>query len=254
MCWLIQRTEPRRRPPSGLANAILPGNAAPSGSTLVAARPELGASQAAPEHPPRCSSSGIATLPCHATSNIQSREVTLLEEVSVEPGAEEDLLAQRDIARQQFHTALQSMNGEGPISYARFRQLCERHLPVFGQTDSVARVAYNLALDYETQHGDSLRARPEVLARLALGYLNAVQELRTQPRYELNCPFLFATPEGPKHFARSLDVATIIALSERDPDPRHEAASIGAASAADADTRTAAEPAPKRGFWSKLLG
>jgi hypothetical protein len=190
---------------------------------------------------------------CYGTSNVESREVTRRDEVSLEPGAEADLFAQRDLARQQFNTALQSLNGAEPIPYARFRELCERYLPVFGQTDSVARVAYNLALDYETENVDTLRTRGEVLARLALGYLNAVEELRTQPRYELNCPFLFATSEGPKHYARSLDVATIIALSERDPDQRQGTPTVNAP-ASDSAKRDGAEPAPARGFWSKLFG
>jgi hypothetical protein len=190
---------------------------------------------------------------CYATSNIESREVTIREEVSLEPGAEADLFAQRDLARQQFHTALQSLNGTGPIPYARFRESCERYLPVFGQTDSVARVAYNLALDHELTTGESLRTRGEVLARLALGYLNAIQELRRQPRYELNCPFLYATPEGPKHYARSLDVATIISLSERDPEQRVDAPTV-TSSEGNAAKGERAEPAPTRGFWSKLFG
>jgi hypothetical protein len=188
---------------------------------------------------------------CHATSNVESREVTQRAEVSLEPGADVDLFAQRDLARQHFHTALQSLNGAGPIAYATFRELCERHLPVFGQTDSVARVAYNLALDHETETGESLRTRGEVLARLALGYLNAVQELRTLPRYELNCPFLYATPEGPKHYARTLDVATIITLSERDPERRADATADTSSGASEKEAATATS---KRGFWSKLFG
>ena len=171
----------------------------------------------------------------------------------VDPGAEADLFARRDQAREHFHGALQALNGATPIPYATFRELCERHLPVFGQTDSVARVAYNLALDYEAEHGESLCTRGETLARLALGYLNVVQELRAKPRHELNLPFLFATSEGPKHYARSLDVATIVALSERDPAQRTGAARSVSSDRASGQGDTL-RPEPKRGFWSKLFG
>lgn len=193
---------------------------------------------------------------CHATSNVESREVLRREDPMLESDGEADLLAffaQRDQARERFHQALQSLNGAKPIRYATFRELCERHLPVFGQTDSVARVAYNLALDYESEHGESLRTRGETLARLALGYLNAVQDLRTKPRHELNLPFLFATSEGPKHYARTLDVPTIMALSEQDPALREGAPSRASSERASGQDE-AAQPEPKRGFWSKLFG
>lgn len=193
---------------------------------------------------------------CHATSNVENRQVVKREEAVLAPDEEADLLtllAERDQARQHFHEALQSLNGAKPIPYATFRELCERHLPVFGQTDSVARVAYNLALDYETDHDESLRTRGETLARLALGYLDVVQELRSKARHELNLPFLFATSEGPKHYARTLDVPTIMALSERDPAQR-DAAGSKALSDRASEQDAASQPAPKRGFWSKLFG
>jgi hypothetical protein len=189
---------------------------------------------------------------CHATSNVESREVTQREEVGLGLDSDADLFTQRVRAREQFHAAMQSLNSAGPIHYALVRELCERHLPTFGQTDSIARVTYNLALDYETETGESLRTRGEVLARLAFGYLEVVRELRTKPRHELSLPFLFATPEGPKHYARTLDVATIIALSERDPEQREDAATVITSSGPQ--KKDGDEPAPKRGFWSKLFG
>jgi hypothetical protein len=92
--------------------------------------------------------------------------------------------------------------------------------------------------------------RGDALTRLALGYLQAVETLRTEATHELNLPFIVATDQGPLHYARTLDVPTLIALSERDP----EAKGLAATTPQAPPTTTPVERPQKGGFWSKLFG
>ncbi len=178
----------------------------------------------------------VACWYCGATSNVDARVVTQREAVGRDPAAEARAAEERTRALTAFHEALEALSGSSPVAYDEFRELCHRHLQVLGRTDSVARIAYNLALDAERDLHESVRTRGGVLARLAVAYMDAVGHLRDQPQYELNLPFLFATPQGPRHYRRTLDVPTIQALAERDP-----AASLPAAG-------------PKKRLWSRLFG
>lgn len=176
---------------------------------------------------------------CSATSNVEAGAVTHRASEALtagDPAVAAEAAEARTRALTAFHEALESLSGSSPVAYDTFRELCQRHLQVLGRTDSVARVAYNLALDAEGDFDESIRTRGGVLARLAVAYMDAVAVLRDQPRHELNLPFLFATPQGPRHYRRTLDVATIMQLAERDP----------AAAAPKAGS--------KRGFWSRLFG
>jgi len=177
---------------------------------------------------------------CGATSNVNDGTVTRREHgprAAQDPDAEQQAAEARRQALVAFQQALESLSASSAVAYDDFREACRRHLQVLGQTDSVARISYNLALDAEKDLDESLRTRGGALARLTVAYMDAVGELRNKPQHELNLPFLFATPQGPRHYRRTLDVATIQALAERDPALASESQS-----------------GPKKGFWGKLFG
>lgn len=185
---------------------------------------------------------------CRATANIESRVVTERVERQEAHDPSADMWTQRIEATKTFQKALAAEGASGPISYGRFRELCAQYLHPYGQTDAVAHVAHGLAVDFEAESGVEVRSRGEVLSRFALAYLQCVEELRSKPTYDMSLPFIVATDMGPLHFQRTLDVPTLIALSDREPDTAKPAR-------ATAETpRTAEAPAPKRGFWSKLFG
>lgn len=179
----------------------------------------------------------VRCLYCNAVSSVRDGAVSSVPETSYSPSAEtlERAIETRRQAMQAFHHALEAAAASTALSYDQFRRLCDEHLAPLGRTDSIARVAYNLALDAEQDLDASLRTRGGALARLTMAYIDAVQELATQRSYRLNLPFLFATPEGPRHYERMLDARTIAALAEREPP-------------------SAPEPEPKPGFWKKLFG
>ena len=186
---------------------------------------------------------------CNALSNVDGKVVSQRDDTAPALAADEvERIAEaRRQALVDLHHALETAAASSPVSYPVFRELCERHLKPLGRTESVARVAYNLALDAEGDMDESLRTRGGALARLTVAYMDAVRELRNKPFHELNLPFLFATPEGPRHYLRKLDAATIAALAERDP------AVVLGSSRAKSEPPDAAT-APKKGFWGKLFG
>lgn len=174
---------------------------------------------------------------CGGLSNVDGGVVSDRENVLAPARSAEDEERAAEARRNalvEFHRALEAAAASSPVSYPAFRELCERHLQVLGRTDSVARVAYNLALDAEGDLDDSLRTRGGALARLTVAYMDVVGELRNKPSHDLNLPFLFATPEGPRHYRRTLDAATIATLAEREPP--------------------SAPIAEKKGFWGRLFG
>jgi hypothetical protein len=194
---------------------------------------------------------------CRVTANVESRVVT---QRVASPGdaydATDDIWAQRGLARKSFELALKSESGPPPMPYARFRELCEQHLEVYGQTQAVARVAYNLALDFEAESGLQVRIG-EALARFAIGYFSAVESLRAEANFEMNMPFIIATDDGPRHYSRTLDVPTLIALSDREPEEVRQSQQRSArqpATQAAPGPQPEPEPQLKRGFWSKLFG
>lgn len=189
---------------------------------------------------------------CRATANIESRVVTERVERQEAHDPSAPIWAQRIDATAAFQKAMATEGASSPMSYGRFRELCAKYLHPYGQTDAVAHVAYSLAVDFEAESGADVRSRGDVLARFALAYLMAVEELREKPTYDLNLPFIVATDMGPLHVQRTLDVPTLIALSERDPEVVEQR--VAEPRAAPEASLAAAAPEPKRGFWSKFFG
>ncbi len=191
---------------------------------------------------------------CRVTANVESRIVTQRAEAITEDDDYEDEWTRRSSAKKEFEAALRAEGERGQVSYPRLRELCAEHLDVWGQTDAVAIVAYNLALDFEKESGSAVRTSGEALARLSLAYFGAVEELRSKDESVVNLPFFIVTDEGPKHFTRTLDVPTLISLTERDPLPPQQVAPIAQSTVSATRNSAAEQPEPKRGFWSKLFG
>src|SRR5690242_5091653 len=84
---------------------------------------------------------------CGATSHVEDGSVTQRAPLPAEASerlAEDDIYSARLRSLSAFRKALEAHSG-ALIDYARFRDLCEQNLQLLGQTDTVARVAYNLA-------------------------------------------------------------------------------------------------------------
>lgn len=185
----------------------------------------------APLPPSVASSPFVICTYCRATSNVEDRSVTQRQELPPDAPAE-DLDAGRRQALSAFYAELMTQRERHPIAYATFAAACQRHLQSLGATEAVARVSYNLALDYEQETGSQVLTQGASLARLTEAYMAAVKELRNKAEYEIDMPFFLATEKGPLHYRRKLDVPTIIALSEREPPAAPE----------------------KKGFFAKLFG
>ncbi len=116
--------------------------------------------------------------------------------------------------------------------FAVLRAASAAHLGVAGKPDTVARIGLALARDFEREASVSVVRDPVVLSRIAQSYLLALDELRTSDAYDLNLPFLTATPNGPVHLRRKLTAKLLVELAARDPG-----------------NAAAAEPEKRKGWW-----
>ena len=178
---------------------------------------------------------------CRTTSNAQGTVLELHQEhpeVSEPPEDEWERRAweyERDQARKAkaWEDFKAEVSAKEQIDFELLRDATRRHLAALGQTDALARVVFNLAVDYEQENHMSLRHDPMAFFRLAQGYMACVRELVKEPSYVLSMPFFTATDKGPLHFKRELNVEVLQALAQREP----------------------VEPAKaKKGFWGKLFG
>ena len=186
----------------------------------------------------------VTCLYCQATSNLLDATLRLAapgDAQQSKPGDRDPYDVSRE-AVNGLRSALEALTGSASITYAALDELARVHLQVLGQTESVARVAYNLADDFARESGLPVLSDGTALFRFVQGYMLAVEELRRQREYELNLPFLLVGSDGPKHYLRKLSVPLLLALAEREPR------------ATEVVAEAAAEPSPKRGFFAKLFG
>ena len=117
----------------------------------------------------------------------------------------------------KFTEALVAALSEGRPAFDALHVCSAAHLGVAGRPDTVARIVLALAQDFERDAAISVMRDPEVLSRIAQGYLRALEELRTSESYELSLPFMTANEHGPAHLLRTLTAQGLVALARRDP-------------------------------------
>ena len=69
-----------------------------------------------------------------------------------------------------------------------------------------------LALDFQRQHGVDVTKESQAMDRLGKAWMKATVELRSAKRTEINLPFITATKNGPLHYQRDVDAATMASL------------------------------------------
>lgn len=89
---------------------------------------------------------------------------------------------------------------EGVAPYDSFRAAARQHLASACDPDTLTDVVRGMARELEREQKVKIESTPTALARLVVGYLDAVEQLRLAPEYELDLPFIAATPAGPVHF------------------------------------------------------
>ncbi len=129
--------------------------------------------------------------------------------------------AKRDADRKSARMAfIAEVNALANAKRDPFEALCEasaKHLGHAGQTETLARIVFAIAVDFEAETGAVIRSDGMALNRVAEGYLRALDDLRTEPTYELNLPFLATTKHEPKHLKRELSPAILGELAQREP-------------------------------------
>ncbi|MFO0738275.1 MAG: hypothetical protein U0270_20450 [Labilithrix sp.] len=143
----------------------------------------------------------------------------------------------------KFTEALVAALQEGRAPFDAIRVSSAAHLGIAGRADTVARISLALAQDFEREAGVSIVRDAVVLSRIAQAYLLALEELRTSDSFDLNLPFITATPKGPVHLQRRLTAKLLSELAAR--EPRLD----GARPASPAAGGGAAPPPKKKGWW-----
>ena len=104
----------------------------------------------------------------------------------------------------KFTEALVAALQEGRAPFDAIRVSSAAHLGIAGRADTVARISLALAQDFEREAGVSIVRDAVVLSRIAQAYLLALEGSRTSDLFDLNLPFITATPKGPVHLQRRL--------------------------------------------------
>lgn len=152
--------------------------------------------------------------------------------------------AERKAARLAFIAAVNEMAAAKRDPYEALCEAAALHLGTAGQTDTLARIVFALARDFEAQNNVSVVTDGIVLARIAEGYFLAQDELRTATSYQINLPFLAADNTGPKHLLCTVDPTVLAELAQRDP----KASPAAPASPAPAE-QPVEGPRPKKKWW-----
>lgn len=124
---------------------------------------------------------------------------------------------ERKAARQAFIAEINAMAEAGRDPFEALCEAAARFLGAGGQTQTLARTIFALAVDFEAATGVSIRRDGMALNRVTDGYLRALDELRTESTTELNLPYLTADGTGPKHLLRTLSPAVLAELAQREP-------------------------------------
>lgn len=119
----------------------------------------------------------------------------------------------REHVIETFKTARQ----RGASAYDALAAAARERLGPFGQTDAFARVCLALARDFDAENKTKTVDDPMCVGRMIEVYLKAIEAVRATGSYTVDMPFFTATPEGPRHFRRTLTAEIIAELAARDP-------------------------------------
>lgn len=184
---------------------------------------------------------------CGSALSLTSSEANVTREASADEA--------RDTARRQqrvsFSEALAAALSAGRDPYDALHEAAAAHLANVSDPETLARVAYALASDFEREADVSIRKDPNVLVRIAEAYMRTFAELRTAPETTINLPFLTMNDRGPVHYQRTVTPAILASLAARDPHapapkPVATPSAFAAAPVAAAPTEP---PRKKRGWW-----
>lgn len=179
--------------------------------------------------------------------------VTLVREAASFEVAEGSIAQPTEASRQgrwRLQEALQKGLGEGsPLEL--LRGALREEMGMGEEAEVVAKIVDALAREFERESKVKVRHDPISVCRLAITYLEAVEELAQHDEAALEIPFFAASSSGPVHFKRSLTVADVQRLAAPDKPV------VTPAPAAPPPARVEPEPAeasppqepPKRWWW-----
>lgn len=148
---------------------------------------------------------------CDVTVQLSGGSATIAREPAAPVDRREDVRS----ASARFVAAVQAALGAGVAPYDAVRSAAAANLGVFGQSDTVARVAVAIADDFDRANKTTVSSDAMALARIAEAYLKTLDEIRANGQATLNLPFLTATAAGPLHLQRVLSPAELLALANR---------------------------------------
>jgi hypothetical protein len=146
--------------------------------------------------------------------------------------------------RVAFSQALAAALRAGRPAFDALRDAATSHLANASDPETLARVAFALAMDFERESGVSVQKDPNVLVRIAEAYMRVFFDLRAAPEAEINLPFLTVNANGPVHFQRKVTPAILASLAARDPHARG-----GREAPPPVQHVTEERPPKKRGWW-----
>lgn len=173
---------------------------------------------------------GVRFVVCHFCKTTSDLETGTRQGADGQASVDVDEGLKRELDTFQAAYAERIKRGEAPL--AAFRAAAELAFAGICDPESMTNVVFGIAADFEQANGVDVTLDPVVVPRLAKAYLMALQELRTQPRYEINLPFLTATKDGPLHFSQGVTIARLSELAKHAPTAK----------------------APQKTWWKRLLG
>lgn len=84
--------------------------------------------------------------------------------------------------------------------------------------DELARATFAIAHDFDREKGSSVRTDPAAIARIAEALTGLTASSQLRGGTTLNLPFLSATPKGPVHLDRTLNLDVYRELAARPPE------------------------------------
>lgn len=143
---------------------------------------------------------------------------------------------------------------QGLGSVPAFRAAAESTLSSLCDPDAITNVVFGLAAHFDREHDTNVAKDPYVLPRLAKAYLQSLNRPTNETEWELNLPFLTATPSGPLHFMQKMSISHLEELAQTPPPPP---APPPEPAPAKEPQRLPPRPVPvesSKPWWKKILG
>ena len=151
----------------------------------------------APLPKPAASDRYVTCAFCQATSSLDGGSVAA---ASPDEPSWLDLKRRLKVELDAFHHSYEAALSQGLDPFAAFRAAARQHLAAVCDPDTLTDVVRGLARELERESRVKIESAPTALPRLVVGYLDALEQLRLRPEYELDLPFIAATAQGPVNF------------------------------------------------------